>query len=140
MAIQVPHYNSIARFPTPTFNLSIASLSLSVVVLSALATVSPFCAHFFTRTSLGALVSIPITVGGTALGVRRLGLAQQWWKYEEVWLPHQPAHVALRLQRGVMRVEDDEKAVDMKALLPKAEQESEAERLEVHEGTAFLQV
>jgi hypothetical protein len=137
--VKPSHVDSVGgRFPTPTFNVGMGALSVSVVVLSALATVSPFCAKFFLQTAVGAMLTIPITLAYTIFGIHRLGLFQEWYKYEEVWIPSTDDQVADRLARGVVS-DTMEKSVDIWSLVSEDKTVAMGSTV-TDERTAFLQV
>ncbi|WWD09741.1 hypothetical protein V865_007869 [Kwoniella europaea PYCC6329] len=86
--IQIP--NEYPSFPNPIFLSSLFSLFTSIVIIEMISYVVPNF-EWLSITPLTVFITVPVVFGGTALGAVWFGKFNQWWRYNEVWIPAKKA-------------------------------------------------
>ncbi|KAL0249703.1 hypothetical protein I308_103004 [Cryptococcus tetragattii IND107] len=86
--VRIP--NEYPSFPKPIFLSSLFSLFTSIVIIETITYTIPDLV-WLSITPLSVFVTVPIVIGGTALGAAWCGKFRHWWRYSEVWIPAKKA-------------------------------------------------
>ncbi|WVW82675.1 hypothetical protein I302_104686 [Kwoniella bestiolae CBS 10118] len=82
--VQIP--NEYPSFPRPIFLSSLFSLFTSIVIIESISYFVP-AFEWLSITPVTVFITVPVVFGGTALAAVWFGKFNQWWRYNEVWIP-----------------------------------------------------